>query len=232
MILRSSVFFVLSIALLLGSAAAQTEPSKPVSSQNTSPGELVDRVGTTGFVQIHAGSFRSLTPQEKELAYWLTEAAIAIDPIIYDQLSWYGLRQKRLLEEIVSHPEGIDPAVMAKITEYGKLFWGNRGNHNDLTAQKFLPDFTFEELQTAALKAQKNGAFRSPYADLPALTGEDAVKKEVGELKPSIFDPDFEPMTTAKSPQGGKDIIQSSANSFYGPGVTLADLKNFKAKYP
>ncbi len=51
-------------------------------------------------------------------------------------------------------------------------------------------------------------------------------------MKASIFDPDFEPMTTAKSPQGGKDIVQSSANSFYGPGVTLADLKDFKAKYP
>ena len=45
---------------------------------NASPGELVDRVGNTGFVQIHAESFRSLTPREKELAYWLTEAAIAI----------------------------------------------------------------------------------------------------------------------------------------------------------
>jgi len=38
-------------------------------------------------------------------------------------------------------------------------------------------------------------------------------------------------MNTAKSPQGGKDIIQASANTFY-EGVTLADLKDFKAKYP
>ena len=38
-------------------------------------------------------------------------------------------------------------------------------------------------------------------------------------------------MNTAKSPQGGKDIIQASANTFYD-GVTLADLKDFKAKYP
>jgi dipeptidyl-peptidase-3 len=211
---------------------AQAQSSKPVASKDESPGELVDRVGNTGFVQIHAGSFRDLTPQEKQLAYWLSQAAIAIDPIIYDQLSWYGMRQKRLLEEIVSHPEGIDAVTMTKIVEYAKLFWGNRGNHNDLTAQKFVPDFTFEELQPAALKAQKNGGFQSRYADLPALAGEDALKKELGDLKPSIFDAEFEPMTTAKSPQGGKDTVQSSANSFYGPGVTLADLKDFKAKYP
>ena len=224
--------FVLLLAALLVPAAAQTQTSKPAPSRNETPGELVDRVGNTGFVQIHAGSFNDLSPREKELAYWLTEAAIAIDPIIYDQLSWYGLRQKRLLEEIVSHPEGIDAATMTKIVDYAKLFWGNRGNHNDLTAQKFVPDFTFEELQTAALKAQTNGGFQSRYADLPAISGEEALKKELGDLKASIFDPEFEPMMTAKSPQGGKDTVQSSANSFYGPGVTLADLKNFKSKYP
>src|ERR1700759_1434095 len=119
------------LAALLTPSIAKTQKSKSTPAISESPGELVDRVGNTGFVQIHAGSFRDLTPQEKQLAYWLSQAAIAIDPIIYDQLSWYGMRQKRLLEEIVSHPEGIDAATMTKIVEYTKLFWGNRGNHND-----------------------------------------------------------------------------------------------------
>lgn len=232
MILRIGGFILLFAALVIVPLSIQAQTSKPVAAGKESPGELVDRVGNTGFVQIHAPSFNDLTPQDKQLAYWLTQAAIAVDPIIYDQLSWYGLRQKRMLEEVVSHPQGIDPATMTKIVEYAKLFWGNRGNHNDLTAQKFVPEFTFEQLQTAALQAQKNGGFRSSYADLPPITGADALKKEVGELKASIFDPEFEPMITAKSPQGGKDIVQSSANTFYGPGVTLADLKNFQAKYP
>ncbi len=223
---------VFLVTALLIPVAFQAQAPKPDTTKNTSPGELVDRVGNTGFVQIHAESFRALTPQEKELAYWLTEAAIAIDPIIYDQLSWFGLREKRMLEEIVSHSQGIDPATMTKITDFAKLFWGNRGNHNDLTSQKFLPDFTFDELQKAALQAQKNGAFRSTYADLPSITGADALNRELNQLKPSLFDPEFQPMTTAKSPQGGKDIVESSANTFYGPGVTLADLKDFKAKYP
>ncbi|MGA2687449.1 MAG: hypothetical protein ABSE85_05195, partial [Candidatus Korobacteraceae bacterium] len=179
--LRSSAFVLMFVSLLIP-VAAQVKSAKP-SSPNASPGELVDRVGSTGFVQIHAESFRALSPQEQELAYWLTQAAIAIDPIIYDQLSWFGLRQKRLLEEIVSHPNGIDPATMTKITDYAKLFWGNRGNHNELTAQKFLPEFTSEELQRAALQAQKNGAFRAPYADLPALTTPDALTKELGDLQ-------------------------------------------------
>ncbi len=222
--------------LLLSSAMSQNAPSPksktpPAEVAVKSPGELVERVGTTGFVQLHAESFRSLTPQQKELAYWLTQAAIAIDPIIYDQQSGYGIRQKRMLEEILSHSTGIEPAALEKITTFAKLFWANRGNHNEMTAQKFLPEFTFEELQAAALKAQKNGAFKSAYADLPPLAGADALNKELGDLKQSLFDPDFEPMMTAKSPQGGKDIIQASANTFYGSGVTMAELNDFQEKF-
>ena len=192
---------------------------------------IVERVGDTAFIQIHAPSFDALSPQQKALAYWLTQASIAIDPIIYDQLSAYGLQQKRMLEEIMAHPKGIDPGTKAKISEFSKLFWANRGNHNDLTSQKFVPTFTFEELEKAALTAQKDGAFQTSYADLPPLKNPAALKKELESLRASLFDPAFEPMITAKSPTGGKDTIQASANTFY-QNINLADLQGFKDQYP
>jgi dipeptidyl-peptidase-3 len=195
----------------------------------TSP--LVARVGDTGFIQVEAPSFSQLTAKQKALAYYLTQASIAIDPIIYDQLSSFGLREKRLLEGIVSHDEGIDGPSMATIKNYALLFWANRGNHNETTAQKFLPAFTADELTAAALKAQATGAFRAPYADLPALQTADAVKKELADLNRAIFDPQFEPMATAKTPPAGKDIIQASANTFY-QGVSPADLKGFSERFP
>jgi dipeptidyl-peptidase-3 len=191
----------------------------------------VERVGDTAFVQLRAPSFQALSPRQQALAYWLTQASIAIDPIIYDQLSAYGLQQKRLLEEIMARPKGIDPAATAKIAEFAKLFWANRGNHNELTSQKFLPSFTFEQLEKAALIAQQNGAFQAPYADLPPLKKPADVTREIESLRPSLFDPAFEPMITAKSPVGGKDTIQSSSNTFY-PGLSLDDLKGFQERYP
>jgi dipeptidyl-peptidase-3 len=199
--------------------------------QDKASNVLVERVGDTAFIQLHAPSFQALSPREQALAYWLTQASIAIDPIIYDQLSGYGLRQKRLLEEIMAHPKGIDPAAMAKIAEFTKLFWANRGNHNDTTSQKFLPSFTFEELEKAALRAQQNGAYRTEYADLPPLKKPTDIKHELEALRASLFDPAFEPMMTAKSPVGGKDTIQASSNTFYS-GVSLDDLKGFQDKYP
>jgi phage major head subunit gpT-like protein len=56
-----------------------------VSIQAQSP--LVERVDTTAFIQVEAKSFNALTPQQQALAYWLNQSSIAIDPIIYDQLS-------------------------------------------------------------------------------------------------------------------------------------------------
>jgi len=193
---------------------------------------LLERVGSTGFLQLQAESFNKLAPQEQALAYWLSQASIAIHPIIYDQLSRYGLREKRLLEALVSHPQGIQPEIAAKILTFTELFWANTGNHNSQTAQKFLPEFTFEELEQAGGGAIRNGLrIGDPYGTGHPIHTEAEFVAEINELKAALFDPGFETMTTAKSPEGGLDILQSSANNFYS-GVALGDLKKFHERYP
>jgi dipeptidyl-peptidase-3 len=174
---------------------------------------IVDRVDKTAFIQIEANSFTTLTPQQQALAYWLTQAAIAIDPIIYDQESRFGLQQKHVLEAVIAAKGKVDAPVYSKILDYTKVFWGNKGNHNEGTSQKVMPAFTAAELRHALEQAGRT--------DLTTLA--DA-------LRQSFFDPDFEPLITAKSPAGGKDIVQASANNFY-LGVSLADLKGFNERY-
>jgi len=149
---RPRLLILCSLAVALMAGCSRNNSADGERSRAGAPGErstLVERVGSTGFMQLEADSFKALTPREKTLAYWLNRASIAVDPVIYDQLSRFGLRQKRLLEALVSHPQGINSDVMKKITDFTKLFWANRGNHNDTTAQKFLPEFTFEELREA-----------------------------------------------------------------------------------
>ena len=114
---------------------------------------------------------------------------------------------------------------MDKIKSFAKLFWANRGNHNEITSQKIMPTFSFEELSAAAGNALKHGGMRNGYAGLPPVRTQAELDKELNDLKPALFDPQFEPMITAKSPQGGKDILQASANTFYS-GVTLEDTKS------
>src|SRR5437867_4043010 len=141
-----------TIGFLLGSTALLCPmDGLPAQSAPPSTNSIVERVGDTGFIQLQADSFRALEPRGQALAYWLTQASIAIDPIVYDQLSPYGLREKRLLEEIVARPSGIPSATFEKFREYALLFWANRGNHNETTGQKFVPAFSADELQQAAL---------------------------------------------------------------------------------
>src|SRR6476620_9205981 len=105
---RRIVVAVLCCALWVPAMTAQQAPKS----------SLVERVDDTGFIQLQSPSFAQLDARQKALAYWLTQAAIAIDPIIYDQLSRFGLRQKRLLEALMAHPEGIKPEVIAKISSF------------------------------------------------------------------------------------------------------------------
>src|SRR5207248_4533271 len=83
--------FILPAVVAAGAVSfAQTSPPRTA----TAPTSIVERVGDTGFIQLRADGFRELDPRQQTLAYWLTQASIAIDPIIYDQVSQYGLRQK------------------------------------------------------------------------------------------------------------------------------------------
>ena len=174
---------------------------------------IVDRVDKTAFIQIEADSFRALSPRQQLLAYWLTQASIAIDPIIYDQLSRFGLQQKEMLEAVVKAKDRVDSNTYAQVLSFTKLFWANKGNHHEQTGQKFLPQFTSESLKDALVAAGRK--------DLAA---------RVDRLAPSLFDPNFEPILTAKTPEGGKDIIEASSNNFY-LGVKLSDLQNFTERY-
>src|SRR5690349_4199277 len=63
----------------------------------TKPSPLVARVRDTGFIQVQTSGFDALSPDQKLDAYWLSMAAIAVNPIAYDQNSSYGLREKHLL---------------------------------------------------------------------------------------------------------------------------------------
>jgi dipeptidyl-peptidase III len=215
-ILSSFALFSQALIFCMHSAAAAPATDPPAAQSS-----LVARVRDTGFVQLPAESFNDLTQEQKMEAYWLYRAAIAVDPIAYDQNSADGLREKHLLESILTHANGIDPEVLKKITDYTMLFWGNQGNHNTGTSVKFLPDFTSAELRAAAEQASKNGAV------LGSATG---LARELQELDKSFFDPAFEPMLTDKNPPNGEDPLQASSNNYYS-GVTLKDLAGFTEHY-
>jgi len=177
---------------------------------------LLERVDEAAVVQLYADGFADLALRDKILIYHLYQAALAGRDIYYDQRYEHNLAMRDVLEEIVTHGDGIDPATLAEIVRYTKLFWINTGPYNNLTARKFVLKCTPEAFKAAARRAAENGA------TLPA---------DLDRLDPLFFDPDFEPIVTSKTPGAGRDILQASANNLYA-GVTMADLDGFEERYP
>ncbi len=185
---------------------------------------LLERVEDAAVVQLYADGFDELALREKILIYHLYQAAIAGRDIYYDQRYEHSLEMRDVLEEIVTHGDGVDPATLDAIWTYTKLFWINTGPYNNLTARKFVLKTRPEAFAAAAERAGANGA-RFPFR-----AGE-SLGDLLARLEPCFFDPEFDPIVTSKTPGQGKDILEASANNLYR-GVTMADLERFEERYP
>jgi dipeptidyl-peptidase-3 len=185
---------------------------------------LLERVGEAAIVQLYADGFSALTRREKTLVYHLYLAAIAGRDIYYDQRYRHSLEMRALLEAVVRQPGRADPATLAIVEHYLKLFWLNSGPHNNLTARKFVLACAPEAFAAVVQASAASGA------TIPLRPGE-GIAELLARLSPSFFDPDHDAIVTSKSPGGGRDILTASANNLY-EGVTLADLDSFRERYP
>jgi dipeptidyl-peptidase-3 len=184
---------------------------------------LLERVDEAAVVQLYADGFEALPVDQRLLLWHLYRAAIAGRDIFYDQRYAHNLDMRDVLEAIITHPSS-DAGTQAEILRYTKLFWINTGPYNNLTARKFVLACTPEQFATAAHAAAAKGAA------FPLRPGEplDAL---LDRLKPMFFDASMDPSVTTKTPGGGRDILQSSANNLY-QGVTMKDLDGFTERYP
>ena len=185
---------------------------------------LLERIDDAAVGQLYADGFERLPLREKTLVWHLYQAALAGRDIYYDQRYEHNLEMREVLEEIVTHPEGVDPETLAAIEKYTKLFWINTGPFNNLTARRFVMETTPAAFADAVRAAAAAGA------GFPLRGGEDP--GEMAErMTPLFFDPDFEPVVTNKTPGPGEDMLLASANNLY-KGVSMADLETFEEEYP
>jgi dipeptidyl-peptidase-3 len=206
-----------------GNGSAPASPATSATPRTDERKYLLERVDDAAVAQLYADGFESLPLKEKTLIWHLSQAAIAGRDIFYDQKHRHALEMRGVLEQIVTHPQGIDSAALADIQRYTKLFWINNGPYNNLTARKFVLKIAPNAFADAARTAAKNGATF-------ALTGGESLDAMLARLQPMFFDPSVDPIVTNKNPAAGKDILQASANNLYF-GVSLADLKGFSEKY-
>lgn len=155
---------IAAIAVLLLAACGQDQaPATTMESQQQSPAVIaeeltdavaqqevttqLDRFADIQILRYEVPGFDQLSLQEKKLAYFLSQAALAGRDIYYDQNYQYNLRIRKLLSAVVASYEGDrSSADYASLLEYAKRVWFANGIHHHYSADKMLPGFSPQAL--------------------------------------------------------------------------------------
>jgi dipeptidyl-peptidase III len=162
--------------------------------------------------------WNSLSLQQKQLAYYLYEAALAGRDIIYDQKSKHGILLRKTLEAMYANYTGDkNTEDWTKFQAYCGRFWFSNGNHHHYSNEKFIPECNYEYFAEVA----KNST------GLPTDQGEN-VDAFLARIKPLVYDQKIEPKVVDLRPN--VDNVKNSSNNFY-EGVTQKEVEDFYAKF-
>lgn len=170
---------------------------------------VVDRFADIEVLRYKVPDFENLTLQQKTLVYYLTEAAIWGRDILWDQNNANNLAVRDLLEAVYTNYSGDKESDDYKAFDtYIKQVWFGNGVHHHYSMDKFTPAFSrgFLEAQIVAL----------PEGAAPANSA---------ELVEFIFNPEV--AAKRVNQVAGQDLIATSANNLYGPGLTQAEVEAY-----
>jgi len=213
---------LLKLSLLLVAAvtlAGCVKQSEPKAADEDNFKYLTEQFADLKIIRYQVPGFDNLTPKQKELAYYLYQAALSGRDIIYDQNGKHNLKIRKTLEAVVNTYNGDKNSEdYKKFMVYAKRVWFSNGIHHHYSNYKFQPEFT-EEYFSQLVK-------NSDAAALPLTNGQ-SVDGLLAELTPVMFDPAVDAMRLNQ--KAGVDMVKSSASNYY-EGVTQKEAENFYAK--
>ncbi len=178
----------------------------------------VEQFADLQLLRYRVPGFEELSLQQKELVYYLTEAALQGRDILFDQNGKYNLRIRRMLEAVYTNYQGDKTTPDFKNMEiYLKRVWFSNGIHHHYGSEKFVPAFTQEFLKQAVLSIDA--------AKLPLAEGQTAAQL-CNDVFPIIFDSKI--MTKRVNQADGEDLVLTSACNYYD-GVTQKEAEDFYA---
>ena len=176
----------------------------------------VEQFADLQILRYRVPGFENLSLQQKELVYYLTEAALQGRDILFDQNGKYNLRIRRTLEAVYTGYKGDKNTPDFKAMEvYLKRVWFSNGIHHHYGSEKFVPGFAPEFFKEAVLSVDAS--------TLPLAEGQ-TVEQLCDELSPVIFDPAVMPKRVNQA--AGEDLVLTSACNYYD-GVTQKEAEDF-----
>ncbi|MCA8953795.1 MAG: hypothetical protein KDE27_30060, partial [Planctomycetes bacterium] len=118
---------------------------------------LLERVDDTAIAQLYADGFEDLSLRDKQLAYHLSQAALAGRDIFLDQRFEYNLALRWILESFWLVRYDLDPATRQEVERYCKLFWVHSGIHDNLSTEKHLLGLDWDQFERCCEAATAAG---------------------------------------------------------------------------
>ena len=215
--MKKNIFYLLALVLF---AACNPTTAENENSEAT-PEKDPNRFADLKVMRYDASGIEKLSPKQKELVYYLSQAALSGREIIYAQNYKHNIQIKRVLEEINAKYDGERSGEDWDAFEvYLKRVWFSNGIHHHYAEKKFLPEFSMEYFN--------NLVAHTPEANWPTREGE-SVEEMFDVLKPVMFDPSVDAKKVVKD--NGVDKVALSANNYYGEGVGEAEaIEHYKSQ--
>jgi len=176
----------------------------------------VDQFADLKILRYQVPGFDSLTLQQKELLYYLGQAALCGRDIIYDQNGKYNLAIRKTLESIVENYTGDRSTEdFQKFIVYTKRVWFSNGIYHHYSNDKFIPGFSKEYFISLVNTLDDS--------KLPLAKGQDR-KQFLSVILPVMFDPTVLPKKVNQT--AGDDLVKKSAVNFYD-GISENEVTNF-----
>lgn len=178
----------------------------------------VEQFADLQILRYRVPGFEKLSLRQKQLIYYLSQAALEGRDILYHQNGKYNLPVRRLLEAVyVAYKGPRDTDEFRAFEVYLKRVWFANGIHHHYSCDKFVPGFTPDYLRSLVESL--------PADALPLAEGETCTKL-CNRLFPVIFDPEVMPKRVNQA--DGEDLILTSAANYY-EGVTQQEAEGFYA---
>ena len=197
--------------------ACQNRPSDTPTEPQAEFQVLADQFADLQVLRYRIPGFENLTLQQKELLYYLSQAARSGHDMIWDQNYRHNLLIRKTIENIVEHYEGDrkDPR-WEQFMVYAKRVWFSNGIHHHYSTRKLVPEF-----DAAYWNALIQGC---PKATFPATPSCSNPSQLAAFLQPILFDPKIDAKRVNQ--ESGIDLVQGSANNFYS-GVTQKEVEAY-----
>lgn len=179
----------------------------------------VDQFADLQILRYKVHGFDDLPLKQKELVYYLSQAALEGRDILFDQNGKYNLTIRRMLEVVHANYQGDKQDTnFVNMETYLKRVWFSNGIHHHYGSEKFVPRFTSEFL--------KNALMNTDPSKLPLQTGQ-SVEQLYEELYPVIFDSKV--MSKRVNQADGEDLVLTSASNYY-EDVTQKEAEDYYGK--